>query len=170
MAERTVPHAYPMSTQYELNSPSCIYDQTFGEALTPQDLLTPTLYHGYYVRPRITKQLERGFSQIEEESGMWRVQLDVCQFTPDELTVRTVDNLLEVTGNHSQKQDAHGFVSRSFTRAYILPAGVDPLLLQVRVSHDGILTMSSPRATPELPVTHLCTIHTDKAPKAPKKS
>ena len=59
--------------------------------------MTPTLYHGYYVRPRITKQLERGFSQIEEESGMWRVQLDACQFTPDELTVRTVDNLLEVS-------------------------------------------------------------------------
>ncbi|XP_010865894.1 heat shock protein beta-2 [Esox lucius] len=160
MADRAVPHAYPMSTRYELNTPSRIYDQNFGEALTPQDLLTPTLYHGYYVRPRITKQLGRGFSEVETESGQWRVRLDVCQFTPDEITVRTVDNLLEVIGNHAQRQDGHGFVSRSFTRTYVLPVGVDPLLLHTDLSHNGILCVSGPRTTPDPPSTHTLTIHT----------
>ncbi|XP_042167373.1 heat shock protein beta-2 [Oncorhynchus tshawytscha] len=164
MAERTVPHAYPMSTQCELNSPRRIYDQNFGEGRNPQDLLTPTLYHGYYVRPRITKQLGRGFSDIEAEPGKWTVRLDVCQFTPDEVTVRTVDNLLEVSGNHSQRQDVHGFISRSFTRTYILPVGVDPLLLFVDLSHDGILSVSAPRTTPDPPSahTHIIHTHTDK--------
>ncbi|XP_052368482.1 heat shock protein beta-2-like, partial [Oncorhynchus keta] len=128
------------------------------------DLLTPTLYHGYYVRPRITKQLGRGFSDIEAEPGKWTVRLDVCQFTPDEVTVRTVDNLLEVSGNHSQRQDVHGFISRSFTRTYILPVGVDPLLLFVDLSHDGILSVSAPRTTPDPPSshTHIIHTHTDK--------
>lgn len=31
MAERTVPHAYPMSAEYEFANPSKIYDQNFGE-------------------------------------------------------------------------------------------------------------------------------------------
>ncbi|KAM6986425.1 heat shock protein beta-2 isoform 2-T2 [Aplochiton taeniatus] len=129
-----------------------------------KDLLAPTLYHGYYVRPRINKQLERGFSQIDEEPGKWSVQLDVCQFTPDELTVRTVDNLLEVNASHAQRQDAHGFVSRSFTRTYVLPAGVDPLLLSTNITHDGILSISAPRSTPDSPVTHIHTIN--KSPRS----
>ncbi|KAL0995012.1 hypothetical protein UPYG_G00130610 [Umbra pygmaea] len=163
MAERILPHAYPMSTQYELSSPRRIYDQNFGEALTFQDLLTPTLFHGYYVRPRINKQLGRGFSEIKEESGQWSVLLDVCQFTPDEITVRTVDNLLEVIGNHAQRQDAHGFVSRSFSRTYVLPVGVDPLLLHADLSHDGILSVSGPRTAPDPPSTRTLVIQRDKA-------
>lgn len=31
MAARTVPHAYPMSSEYEFANPSKIYDQNFGE-------------------------------------------------------------------------------------------------------------------------------------------
>ncbi|XP_048840094.1 heat shock protein beta-2 [Brienomyrus brachyistius] len=150
MAERTIPHAYPMSTEYEMASPSRIYDQNFGEALSPQDLLTPTLYHGYYIRPRINKQLERGFSQVECEEDWFRVLLDVCQFTPDELSVRTVDNLLEVTGHHGQRLDQHGFVSREFTRTYIVPLGVDPLLMKATLSHDGILCLEAPRRSDDL--------------------
>lgn len=119
-------------------------------ALSPKDLLAPVLYHGYYIRPRINKQLERGFSQVESEDDWYRVLLDVCQFTPDEITVRTVDNLLEVTGRHAQRMDQHGFVSREFTRTYILPMGVDPLLVQVSLSHDGILCIQAPRKTDDL--------------------
>lgn len=118
--------------------------------LSPQDLMAPVLYHGYYIRPRINKQLERGFSQVDSEDDWYRVLLDVCQFTPDELSVRTVDNLMEVTGRHTQRMDEHGFVSREFTRTYILPIGVDPLLLQVSVSHDGIMCIQAPRKVQDL--------------------
>lgn len=119
-------------------------------ALSPKDVLAPVLYHGYYIRPRINKQLERGFSQVDSEDDWYRVLLDVCQFTPDEISVRTVDNLLEVTGRHAQRMDQHGFVSREFTRTYILPMGVDPLLVQVSISHDGILCIQAPRKTEDL--------------------
>ncbi|KAG9351491.1 hypothetical protein JZ751_022741 [Albula glossodonta] len=163
MAERTVPHAYPMSIDYEMSSPRRIYDQNFAEALSPQDLLAPTLFHGYYIRPRINKQLERGFSQVDNEDDWYRVQLDVCQFMPDELSVRTVDNLLEVSGRHAQRLDQHGFVSREFTRTYILPLGVDPLLVQVSLSHDGILCIQAPRKSDDLePAINQLKIHMDK--------
>uniref|UniRef100_A0A4W5JST8 SHSP domain-containing protein n=1 Tax=Hucho hucho TaxID=62062 RepID=A0A4W5JST8_9TELE len=65
-----------------------------------------------------------------------------------------------VSGNHSQRQDVHGFISRSFTRTYVLPVGVDPLLLFVDLSHDGILSVSAPRTTPDPPSTHTHVIHT----------
>uniref|UniRef100_A0A8C6YUL4 SHSP domain-containing protein n=2 Tax=Nothoprocta perdicaria TaxID=30464 RepID=A0A8C6YUL4_NOTPE len=150
MAARTVPHAYPMSSEYEFASPSKIYDQNFGEGVSPCEILAPALYHGYYIRPRINKQLDRGTSEISLNDHKFQVFLDVCHFLPDELTVRTVDNLLEVMGQHPQKSDRHGFISREFTRTYILPLDVDPLLVKATLSHDGILSIVAPRTGKEV--------------------
>ncbi|XP_068274455.1 heat shock protein beta-2 [Nyctibius grandis] len=150
MAARTVPHAYPMSSEYEFANPSKIYDQNFGEGVSPCEILAPALYHGYYIRPRINKQLDRGTSEISLNEHKFQVFLDVCHFLPDELTVRTVDNLLEVTGQHPQKADRHGFISREFTRTYILPLDVDPLLVRATLSHDGILSIVAPRTGREV--------------------
>ncbi|XP_071625134.1 heat shock protein beta-2 [Heliangelus exortis] len=150
MAARTVPHAHPMSSEYEFANPSKIYDQNFGEGLSPCEILAPALYHGYYIRPRINKQLDRGISEINLNEHKFQVFLDVCHFLPDELTVRTVDNLLEVMGQHPQKLDRHGFISREFTRTYILPLDVDPLLVRATLSHDGILSIVAPRTGKEV--------------------
>uniref|UniRef100_A0A6J0TJU2 Heat shock protein beta-2 isoform X1 n=1 Tax=Pogona vitticeps TaxID=103695 RepID=A0A6J0TJU2_9SAUR len=150
MAERTVPHAYPMSAEYEFANPSKIYDQNFGEGLSSGDILAPTLYHGYYIRPRINKQLDRGISEVTLNDHKFQVFLDVCHFTPDEIAVRTVDNLLEVTAQHPQKADRHGFISREFTRTYILPLDADPLLVKATVTHDGILCLEAPRTGKEV--------------------
>ncbi|XP_005500802.2 heat shock protein beta-2 [Columba livia] len=150
MAARTVPHAYPMSSEYEFANPSKIYDQNFGEGVSPCEILAPALYHGYYIRPRINKQLDRGISEINLNEHKFQVFLDVCHFLPDELTVRTVDNLLEVMGQHPQKADRHGFISREFTRTYILPLDVDPLLVRATLSHDGILSIVAPRTGKEV--------------------
>ncbi|XP_042738490.1 heat shock protein beta-2 [Lagopus muta] len=150
MAARTVPHAYPMSSEYEFANPSKIYDQNFGEGVSPCEILAPALYHGYYIRPRINKQLDRGTSEVSLNDHKYEVFLDVCHFLPDELTVRTVDNLLEVVGQHPQRADRHGFISREFTRTYILPLDVDPLLMRATLSHDGILNIVAPRTGKEV--------------------
>uniref|UniRef100_UPI00398ED036 heat shock protein beta-2 n=1 Tax=Pristiophorus japonicus TaxID=55135 RepID=UPI00398ED036 len=150
MEDKTIPHAYPMSVEYEKESPTTIYDQNFGEGLSPEDILAPTLYHGYYIRPRINKQLDRGFSEIATKDHKFQAFLDVCQFLPDEISVRTVDNLLEVSGRHPQKLDSHGFISREFTRTYILPLDVDPLLVRTTLSHDGILCIEAQRKGGEI--------------------
>nr|XP_020648701.1 heat shock protein beta-2 [Pogona vitticeps] len=150
MAERTVPHAYPVSAEYEFANPSKIYDQNFGEGLSSGDILAPTLYHGYYIRPRINKQLDRGISEVTLNDHKFQVFLDVCHFTPDEIAVRTVDNLLEVMAQHPQKADRHGFIAREFTRTYILPLDADPLLVKATVTHDGILCLEAPRTGKEV--------------------
>ncbi|XP_053546389.1 heat shock protein beta-2 isoform X2 [Bombina bombina] len=116
-----------------------------NQGIAPEDLLCPTLYHGYYVRPRAKKQPERGYSEINQNDHKFQVFLDVCHFLPDELSIRTIDNLLEVTGQHPQKIDGHGFISRSFNRTYILPLDVDALLVKAKLSHDGVLSIKAPR-------------------------
>lgn len=53
-------------------------------------------------------------------------------------------------GKHEEKQDEHGFVSRHFTRKYLLPPNYKPDAVQSTLSSDGILTVtaSAPEALP----------------------
>ncbi|NWQ83183.1 HSPB2 protein, partial [Columbina picui] len=145
MATRTVPHAYPMSSEYEFANPSKIYDQNFGEGKKGDGIP-----RGTFLSTWAGRQLDRGTSEINLNEHKFQVFLDVCHFLPDELSVRTVDNLLEVMGQHPQKADRHGFVSREFTRTYILPLDVDPLLVRATLSHDGILSIVAPRTGKEV--------------------
>nr|KAF6342908.1 heat shock protein family B (small) member 2 [Pipistrellus kuhlii] len=148
MEGRSVPHAHPATAEYEFANPSRLGEQRFGEGLLPEEILTPTLYHGYYVRPRATGAGEggrAGASELRLSEGKFQVFLDVSHFTPDEVTVRTVDNLLEVSARHPQRLDRHGFVSREFCRTYVLPADVDPWRVRAALSHDGILSLEAPR-------------------------
>lgn len=150
MALRSVPHAHPATAEYEFASPSRLGEQRFGEGLLPEDILTPTLYHGYYVRPRAAGAGEggrAGASELRLSEGKFQAFLDVSHFTPDEVTVRTVDNLLEVWAQHPQRQDRHGFVAREFRRTYVLPADVDPWRVRAALSHDGILSLEAPRGS-----------------------
>ncbi|XP_032694295.1 heat shock protein beta-2 [Lontra canadensis] len=148
MSGRSVPHAHPATTEYEFANPSRLGEQRFGEGLLPEEILAPTLYHGYYVRPRAAAAGEgsrAGASELRLSEGKFQAFLDVSHFTPDEVTVRTVDNLLEVSARHPQRLDRHGFVSREFCRTYVLPADVDPWRVRAALSHDGILNLEAPR-------------------------
>lgn len=50
-----------------------------------------------------------------------QVILDVQQFTPNEITVKTTDKHIIVEGKHEEKADEHGYISRHFVRRYQLP-------------------------------------------------
>lgn len=50
-----------------------------------------------------------------------RVKVDVVKFTVDEILITTVDGDLVIKGEHEDKEDEHGFLSRSFVRRFHLP-------------------------------------------------
>ena len=60
--------------------------------------------------------------QVTTEDDKFKVTLDVKHFSPEELTVKTVGNYVEIRGKHEEKKDDHGVVSRDFTRKYTIPA------------------------------------------------
>lgn len=60
-------------------------------------------------------------STINLEKDKYQIILDVQQFTPSEITVKTTEKFIVVEGKHEEKQDEHGFVSRHFVRKYMLP-------------------------------------------------
>lgn len=74
--------------------------------------------------------------------------LDVQQFAPEEITVKATNNSVVVEGKHEEKQDEHGYISRQFTRRYILPPGYEVADLASSLSSDGVLTITAPKRPP----------------------
>ncbi|XP_027195163.2 protein lethal(2)essential for life-like [Dermatophagoides pteronyssinus] len=75
----------------------------------------------------------------------YQIMVDVSHFNPDEISVKMVDNAVIVTGKHEDKADNYGYVSRQFSRKYLLPADVEPESVTSTLSADGILSIQAPR-------------------------
>ncbi|NXG91145.1 HSPB3 protein, partial [Stercorarius parasiticus] len=82
-----------------------------------------------------------GQSGQEEENMRFQVLLDVVQFRPEDIIIQTFEGWLLIKAQHGPRMDEHGFVSRSFTRQYKLPDGVENKDLSALFCHDGILVV-----------------------------
>lgn len=146
---------------------SRLFDQAFGVPRLPDEWSQWFSAAGWpgYVRPlpaataegpaavtlaapafsrALNRQLSSGVSEIRQTADRWRVSLDVNHFAPEELTVKTKEGVVEITGKHEERQDEHGYISRCFTRKYTLPPGVDPTLVSSSLSPEGTLTVEAP--------------------------
>ncbi|XP_063067446.1 heat shock protein beta-1-like [Engraulis encrasicolus] len=84
-----------------------------------------------------------GPSEVRQADGSWRVSLEVNQFTPDDIKVKTKDGYLEITGKHEERQDSQGLVARSFNRKYKLPVDVDVEAVICSLSPGGVLSVEA---------------------------
>ncbi|XP_075981251.1 lethal (2) essential for life [Anticarsia gemmatalis] len=140
----------------EWDRPSRLLDQHFGMGLKRDELLSSlstlpstSLFRNSYFRPwRTNLQRQESASTINLTKEKFEVILDVQQFAPEEITVKAANNSVLVEGKHEEKQDEHGFISRQFTRRYILPSGYDVADLVSTLSSDGVLTITAPRRPP----------------------
>lgn len=113
----------------------------------------PHLYYRYHFAvPSNEKKYpfsskEDYFNNISSSIGKegFQVSMDVQQFLPNELTVKTIDNYIVIEGKHQEREDDHGFISRHFIRKYLIPKGYDPTSAISSLSSDGILTVSVPK-------------------------
>uniref|UniRef100_A0A0K8WH18 Protein lethal(2)essential for life n=1 Tax=Bactrocera latifrons TaxID=174628 RepID=A0A0K8WH18_BACLA len=111
---------------------SRLLDQHFGTGLRRDDLLSsvwnsrPTMLRSGYLRPwqrsPTSLQKQESGSTLNIDNEKFEVILDVQQFTPNEITVKVTDKFVLVEGKHEERQDEHGFVSRQFSRRYLLPS------------------------------------------------
>ncbi|CAL1297284.1 unnamed protein product [Larinioides sclopetarius] len=132
--------------------PSRICDQHFGMGLLDNDLLPPTMYSGFLLRPRTQSNIDSsGLSEVKNEPDNFKVMLNVSHFKPNEIDVKTVDNSIVIHGKHEEKTDEHGFISREFTRRYQLPEGTDPETVKSSLSPNGVLTIEAPKKAVEPP-------------------
>jgi len=89
---------------------------------------------------------------------------DVKGFRPEEITVKTQDNTLEVIARHEERSPGRE-VSREFKRTFTIPDGISPDELQGKLIQDGILRVEAPYRPPRalmgsdddshlIPITH----------------
>ncbi|XP_055533242.1 protein lethal(2)essential for life-like [Wyeomyia smithii] len=133
----------------------------FGSGLTAGDLLTAltsaaaTCSALQQTRPRVgynrpwrnsslaSHQDTRSAVNVGDDK--FQINLDVQQFSPNEISVKAIDNSILVEAKHEEKQDEHGYISRHFVRRYMLPDGHDPEGIVSSLSSDGILTITAPK-------------------------
>ncbi|XP_007257055.2 heat shock protein, alpha-crystallin-related, b15 [Astyanax mexicanus] len=90
-------------------------------------------------------------SQVECDQKTWKISLDVSHFGAEEVSVKTKEGYLEITGKHEERQDEQGVISRSFTRKYKLPAEADLHQMSCTLSPEGILVVEAPLASSPIP-------------------
>nr|XP_046161799.1 heat shock protein beta-1-like [Oncorhynchus gorbuscha] len=88
---------------------------------------------------RLQRQLSGGVSAIRTEQGSWRITLDVNHFSPEEISIKTKGGFLEIAGQHDEREDEHGSVSRCFIRKNKLPPGVHLQHISSSLSGEGVL-------------------------------
>ncbi|KAI5615579.1 heat shock protein beta-1, partial [Silurus asotus] len=111
---------------------------------------TPMMPHPATYARALSRQLSSGMSEIKQTQDGWKVSLDVNHFSPEELSVKTKDGVVEIIGKHEERKDEHGFISRSFTRKYTLPPGADAEKITSSLSPEGVLTVEAPLPKPAI--------------------
>uniref|UniRef100_F7E3Y7 Heat shock protein family B (small) member 1 n=1 Tax=Equus caballus TaxID=9796 RepID=F7E3Y7_HORSE len=126
MTERRVPFSLLRSPSWDpfrdwYPAQSRLFDQAFGLPRMPEEWAEWFRHGGWpgYVRSlpgvaiegpaavavpgpaysrALSRQLSSGVSEIRQTADRWRVSLDVNHFAPEELTVKTKDGVVEITG------------------------------------------------------------------------
>ncbi|KAI4493744.1 hypothetical protein M0804_001920 [Polistes exclamans] len=149
----------------DLERPHRLFDQNFGVGLYPDELLDPMVQEEFlrmpnlerrrmkpllYYRPwaellRRGKNVDDGTSTVKADKDKFQVVLDVKQFKPDEINVKIIDKYVVVEAKHEEQKDEHGWISRQFTRKYMIPEQCDIDQVSSSLSSDGVLSIIAPR-------------------------
>ncbi|XP_067001796.2 alpha-crystallin B chain [Anabrus simplex] len=135
---------------WDVFRPRSLFDQNFGLDLFNEGMLFPQRSRMFWRPRRQIATRGTGVPNIQYDRDGFRANIDVQQFKPEEIVVKTVGNSVVVEGKHEERPDEHGFISREFQRRYTLPEDVDPTTVTSKLTSDGILTIEAPRmALPE---------------------
>ncbi|CAN8004654.1 unnamed protein product [Ixodes hexagonus] len=105
--------------------------------------------HPEVSRSRKASTLECPASEISLTPDNFALTMDVRGFMPEEISVKTVGNSVEVHARHEEETDQRGLVLREFRRKYTLPDDVDPESVTSKLTGRGLLAVEAPRKTAE---------------------
>jgi len=88
---------------------------------------------------------QSGISHVQYDEDSYRIMVNVESYTPEELSIRTLDNTVIVEAKHEEKRrDGSSYETQSFSQSFTLPQGVDPESVRSALSKKGVLTISAP--------------------------
>lgn len=130
------------------------YDPGYGVGAHPQDFhkAVPRYYHPekpeFFDHRKTRREIETRdvTTKKRDHKGKegFQVSVDVHQFAPNEITVKTVDQAIVIDAQHEEKEDDLGYISRHFRRRYQLPEEYQAKDVIAMLSSDGVLTVKAP--------------------------
>merc|ERR1712046_108428 len=74
-----------------------------------------------------------------------KILVNVQNYKPEELVIKTIDNTVVVEAKHEEKtSDGRSYATQSFNQSFTLPRGVNPESVSSSLAKDGVLTISAP--------------------------
>ncbi|XP_032888225.1 alpha-crystallin A chain [Amblyraja radiata] len=124
-----------------------LLQQLFGEGPFDRDFLPflSSTFSPFYRSPIFRTLLDSGISEVHSDKDCFTITLNVKHFSPEELTVKIVDDFVNIHGKHLERQEEDGWVSREFHRSYRLPSNLDQSAFSCSMSSDGFLSLCCPR-------------------------
>lgn len=87
---------------------------------------------------------------IDADGGFYQITLDVSSFEWEDISVKVKDREIIINGEHQEREDEFGFVSRQFTRRYFLPDNFDPTTITSSLTDNGKLRIKVEKKTQQL--------------------
>lgn len=105
---------------------------------------------------------EEQTESVIQDQEKFQIKLDVQNFKPEEITVKTIDNnFIQIEAKHEENEENKSFLSRQLIRRFLLPENHEMKDVVSNLSSDGILTITAPRKAEALeqeriiPITHV---------------
>lgn len=146
-----VPTSYWRDWWEDFDRPIRLLDQHFDYALHREELQKtvtwPTVPLRSYFRPwrNLLDGVKTDLGKIDSDEDKYRVILNVQDFSPYEIVVKTIGNSIIVEGNHTEKKNSRDYEEKKFMRRYDLPKGHDISQVMSSLSSDGVLTITAPK-------------------------
>lgn len=116
----------------------------FWNAPDPFDVISPMQKFMGYRMPSMNYNWEDERMDSNPTDG-FSVSLNVGHFSPNEINVKVVDKSIVVEAKHEERaENGEGYISRHFTRRYVLPDEFNVKDIVSTLSSDGILTVRVP--------------------------
>jgi len=109
------------------------------------------MYMNEHRRNAVSPAMGLGDAAVKLSDNNFHVKIDVKQFNPEELIVKTADGKLIVEGLHGAKSTGmrgvggESFTSRSFCRKFSLPEDYIEAEVSSQIGTDGVLKIDVPR-------------------------
>merc|ERR1712128_101566 len=84
-------------------------------------------------------------SKVEVENDTYKILVNVQNYKPEELVIKTINNTVQVEAKHEENaSNGHSYSTQSFNQSFTLPPGVDLECVSSALSKQGVLTISAP--------------------------
>merc|ERR1712142_29415 len=88
---------------------------------------------------------QNGISRVQYDDDSYKILVNVENYKPEELVIKTVDNTVIVEAKHEEKTpEGRSYSTHRLNQSYTLPKGVNPESVTSALSKEGVLTISAP--------------------------